>query len=139
MRHRDVSNEPTACPGALDVERIIKAAEGQGVDVMDDNAGHNLYLTGLHREPEQPALSGQWNGKPPAEAIASLRDTTEWNEQNAKLDLTKSMSVDQLKAQLAVKPGSGSGGSYTDTDRAIDRETNSIVKQIWGKISSIFK
>jgi N-acetyl-anhydromuramyl-L-alanine amidase AmpD len=28
QRHRDVSDTPTACPGQLDVERIVKAAQG---------------------------------------------------------------------------------------------------------------
>lgn len=30
-------------------------------------------------------------------------------------------------------------GGYTEADRATATETNTIVKQIWGKISSVFK
>jgi len=50
----------------------------QGVQVMNREAGQELYRTGLHREAENVGAADQWNGLSPAEALKRLRNSDEW-------------------------------------------------------------
>lgn len=56
-------------------------------DIMDTNAGRELYRTGLFREPENDSVAsaGQWNGRTPANALQVLRDSPEWQMNARKL------------------------------------------------------
>lgn len=69
MRHRDVSSVPTACPGALDVERILRQAKGVD-EMINDSPQEFSRWTKLHeqirgRKPthdefERAALNRTW-------------------------------------------------------------------------------
>jgi hypothetical protein len=65
----------------------------QGVQVMNHDAGVELYRVGLHREADQP---DQWNGQAPAQAMINLRTSPEWQALDAKLK-----GYDALAAKVA--------------------------------------
>ncbi len=69
----------------------------QGVTTMDTNAGRELYRTGLFREPENDGSgsAGQWNGQSPAQALAALRTSPEW-----QADAKKVRDYDALAVQV---------------------------------------
>ena len=95
-------------------------------DIMDTNAGKELYRTGLHREAENDGAAAQWNGLRAADALSRLRGSQEWmttdntlknagmlNQQiadlNAKVNAMTTQNSDlqkqvqDLKAQLAAQ------------------------------------
>lgn len=67
---------------------------GTGEQVMNREAGYELYRTGLHREPESAGAADQWNGLAPSEALKRLRNQDEWKFTN---DFTKNYPA--LKAE----------------------------------------
>ena len=69
--------------GVLGWLRFKKPAP-QG-DIMDTNAGKELYLTGLHRPAENDGAAAQWNGRKPADALQVLRGTPEWQMTDRKV------------------------------------------------------
>lgn len=73
----------------------INGASPQGV-VMDSSDGRELYLTGLHRPPENDSVTGQWNGQKPGAALAQLRSTPEWQSVDVKVK-----NFDNLAKQVA--------------------------------------
>lgn len=54
-----------------------KLTQTQGVTLMNDEAGVELYRTALMREPESVAAARQWNGQTPAQALRAVRGV-EW-------------------------------------------------------------
>lgn len=97
-----------------------------GGDIMDTNAGKELYKTGLHREAENDGVAAQWNGQKTAQALAGLRTSEEWKTLDAGLKTLQSLQAqvtelntkvntltvenaalkkqnDELKAQLAAQ------------------------------------
>lgn len=58
----------------------------QGGEVMNREAGQELYRTGLHRDAESAGAADQWNGLAPAEALRRVRNSDEWKYTN---DFTK--------------------------------------------------
>jgi hypothetical protein len=157
-RHRDII--ATACPGDLDVERIISGAQGADMsDLVDENISKVLQHGLLGRNGlsgRSYALNGStglpWIGAElTAQFIMDLynspeaknwRDSQEWacipniNDRLNTIPGLQQQIVD-LKNQLANQPV-GTGG-YTEADRAVNQETNNIVKQIWQKLTSVFK
>lgn len=92
-RHRDVSNTPTACPGELNVERIVNAAK-QGGDEMVDDAGARHLLTdyGILVQPgnapdRQPTKQEVENliGRTFSDAMAQLRSYQPFKNNLAKI------------------------------------------------------
>jgi hypothetical protein len=72
----------------------------QGV-VMNNESGTEMYRTVFHREPEQGASVGQWNGQTPAQALIAARGA-EWQAQDSKL---KAYDTLQAKvAELSARP-----------------------------------
>jgi hypothetical protein len=56
-----------------------------GGDIMDTNAGKELYRTGLHREAENDGAASQWNGLSSSEALKRLRGAQEWQNTDAAI------------------------------------------------------
>jgi hypothetical protein len=52
----------TACPGALDINRLIELANEGGQDVLQDEQMYELWRMGLWREPSQPEAQ-EYSGK----------------------------------------------------------------------------
>jgi hypothetical protein len=74
----------------------------EGGDVMDLDAGVELYRVGLHREPENQAVAKQWNGKKPVDALRALKASNEWkltNDKTLKFDSVVAENV-KLKTDL---------------------------------------
>lgn len=97
----------TACPGTLDLNRLNQLVDARlnqpkGV-IMDTNAGRELYRTGLFREPENDSAgsAAQWNGRSPADALAVLRTSPEWqaNARKVKDYDVLAKSVQELSAR----------------------------------------
>jgi len=80
--------------GQLNPEPAPGPSQPSG-DIMDTNAGKELYRTGLHREAENDGAAAQWNGRRVGDALASLRNQPEWKDTDAK---TK--GYDSLQKQL---------------------------------------
>jgi hypothetical protein len=61
-RHREVSDTPTACPGTLDVERIVREAKGGDMEIFNegDRSNINVYLYGEDRGRFQAAVGKTW-------------------------------------------------------------------------------
>lgn len=75
----------------------------QGGQVMNREAGYELYRTGLHREAENAGVADQWNGLSPAEALKRLRAGDEWKFTN---DFTKNfpaLKAENVKLQTDVQ------------------------------------
>jgi hypothetical protein len=64
-------------------------------DIMNTEAGTELYRTALHREAESTAGAGQWNGQTPAQALRAVRGA-EWQIIDNKLK-----AYDTLQAKVA--------------------------------------
>ena len=62
-----------------------------GGDIMDINAGRELYRTGLHRDPENDGAANQWSGRKASDAIAALRTSEEWKTLNAGIKSLQSL------------------------------------------------
>jgi len=92
--HHDVRKNGTAWTDSYanyyDWEQLIK-----GEQVMNQEAGTEMYRTALHREPESTAGASQWNGQTPAAALRAVRGA-EWQILDNKLK-----AYDTLQAQMA--------------------------------------
>jgi len=92
--HHDVRKNGTGWTDAYanyyDWELLIK-----GEQVMNQEAGTEMYRTALHREAESTAGAGQWNGQTPAVALRAVRGA-EWQIIDNKLK-----AYDTLQAQVA--------------------------------------
>lgn len=66
-----------------------------GVQVMNQEAGTELYRTALFREPESTAGASQWNGQSPAQALRAVRGA-EWQSIKGRLQ-----AYDALQAKVA--------------------------------------
>ena len=64
-------------------------------DIMNQEAGTEMYRTALHREAESTAGASQWNGQTPAAALRAVRGA-EWQIIDNKLK-----AYDTLQAQVA--------------------------------------
>lgn len=64
-------------------------------DIMNTEAGTEMYRTALHRDPESIAGASQWNGQTPAAALRAARGA-EWQIIDNKLK-----AYDTLQAQVA--------------------------------------
>lgn len=94
-RHRDVSDTPTACPGQLDVERIVNNAKAllKGDDMVDDaGAREILTITGILAQPgdapdRQPTLDEINNliGKPYLQALQEVSQFEPYKHNLAKI------------------------------------------------------
>jgi hypothetical protein len=62
---------------------LVNESFNQG-DVMNNEAGTEMYRTALHREPENGSVTGQWNGQTPAQALRAVRGT-EWQAKDKLL------------------------------------------------------
>lgn len=128
MRHRDVSQKPTACPGTLDVERIIQLAKGGNMPtIVTDDLTNLVYAAVLHDTPKVKEAYDHFRGMPLEKMIDEVYHSDRYKQIQAALD-----------APPAAPPGTVVG-SFTDADRTTANETNNIVKQILNKIISIFK
>lgn len=66
-----------------------------GVQIMNQEAGTELYRTALFREPESAAGASQWNGQSPAQALRAVRGA-EWQALKGRLQ-----AYDALQAKVA--------------------------------------
>lgn len=162
MRHRDVSSVPTACPGALDVERIIRSSSEEetmiddsdigilriahseigGWNFQETHAGKNdgIFLAAWKGKPVRDLIWAQWTagGTFRSTRLKEMADYAGIVASNAELSKRPTQAqYDEIVAQ--AKANAANNGSYTATDRATATETNTLIKQIWGKITSVFK
>ena len=77
------------CIGWLRPKNVITG------EVMNQEAGAEMYRTALHREAESAAGASQWNGQSPAAALRAVRGA-EWQIIDNKLK-----AYDTLQAQVA--------------------------------------
>lgn len=81
-------------------------------EVMNTEAGKELYLTALHRPAENDGAAAQWNGRPPRDAFIALRSAPEWQATDVKVknfdalqakvnELSKNPSKAELEAVVA--------------------------------------
>lgn len=73
-----------------------------GGDIMDTNAGKELYKTGLHREAENDGVAAQWNGQKTAQALAGLRTSEEWKTLDAGLKTLQSLQAQVTELNTKV-------------------------------------
>ena len=83
------------CLGWYRPKAVSNPTPQGGVDIMNQEAGTELYRTALFREPESPAGASQWNGQSPAVALRAVRGA-EWQLLKGRLQ-----SYDTLQAQVA--------------------------------------
>lgn len=139
MRHRDVSNVPTACPGALDVERIINQAEGDDMALIGDTTAERSRFTKSHlqirgREDgagvfEQVALGHDWQ-----HVLEVLEDDKEADIHFEDAKLGKQAREENWAGQIVA--GGGSIDQGTKDDIGIIKSTVLWIKD---KLSAIFK
>lgn len=70
-------------------------------ETMNNEAGAEMYRTVLHREPENPAVTGQWNGQSPAQALRAVRGA-EWQSIAARLK--NYANLEKQVAELSARP-----------------------------------
>jgi len=70
-------------------------------DVMNQEAGTELYRTALFREAESPAGASQWNGQTPAQALRAVRGA-EWQSIKGRLDAYATLQA--KVAELSARP-----------------------------------
>ncbi len=87
QRHRDVIDKRrypggTACPGQLDVERIVSEAKqgGNMPTLVDGNITNLEYDAMLHRHPEGPQVYTAWQGQPVTNMQEDIRKSQEWKD-----------------------------------------------------------
>lgn len=69
--------------------------QNNGGQIMNQEAGAELYRTALFREPESTAGASQWNGQTPAQALRAVRGA-EWQAIKGRLQ-----AYDALQAKVA--------------------------------------
>ncbi len=99
-RHRDVSDKPTACPGNLDVEWIIKQAKEK--DMLDAPHQAALFVAFLGRLPEEEEVDRDV-GKKTTEAMINELDQSPEYADKKKRD----QQAYTTAAQVNVKPYAG--------------------------------
>lgn len=70
-------------------------------DIMNTEAGTELYRTALFREPESTAGASQWNGQSPAQALRAVRGA-EWQSIKGRLDAYATLQAQV--AELSSRP-----------------------------------
>lgn len=70
-------------------------------DIMNQEAGTELYRTALFREPESTAGASQWNGQTPAQALRAVRGA-EWQSIKGRLDAYATLQ--SQVAELSSRP-----------------------------------
>jgi len=97
--HHDVRKNGTGWTDSYanyyDWEQLIKG------DIMNQEAGTELYRTALFREPESPAGASQWNGQSPAQALRAVRGA-EWQSIKGRLDAYATLQ--SQVAELSTRP-----------------------------------
>lgn len=97
-------------------------------DIMDTNAGKELYLTGLHRPAENDGAAAQWNGRKPADALQVLRGTPEWQMTDRKVKdydvLAKQVS------ELSARPTKAELEAITNQLKASSDKVAELEKQV---------
>lgn len=109
-RHSEVSNNPTACPGKLDVEYIVsnafKLAQENGMALADKTLLTKLWVGYAVQYPAPESYLNHWDGKPVTEVL-------DWLEvQPIHIELLKKAAgyeplidkVNALEKELANKP-----------------------------------
>jgi hypothetical protein len=97
----------------------------QGGQVMNREAGYELYRTGLHREPENAGVADQWNGLSPAEALKRLRAGDEWKYTN---DFTKNypnIAAENVKLKTDI---SGLQNENTNLKKRIEELEKMVIE-----------
>lgn len=152
MRHRDVSSKPTACPGSLDVERIVRESNNtQGAIPMVNDADNEywrwnkLFLQIRGRNATREEFRAHAVGKNWLTAMEILSDDPEADRalqaQNvgavAVRDNWEKQITDLQKAlQDCHAAGSGGIDQGTKDDIGFIKAT---VQWIKDKLSSVFK
>lgn len=128
----------------------FKAAMPQG-DVMDTTAGKELYQTGLHRPAENDAAAGQWNGQKPAQALAGLRTTPEWQMTDKKVKdydvlakQVQELSARPTKAELEAITSQlkASADKVAELEKQVKENPDTVLldqsggwlKQLWARL-----
>lgn len=121
----------TACPGTLNLVRLndMVTAKLRGEEKMTPDQEKQAYKIVLGRDPEPGAPLGQRT------AWGFITDAQ--GELNAQRKDIKDRT-DALNKKIAELEKSQGGAISEETKNQIS-ETNNIVKQIWAKITSIFK
>lgn len=105
VRHRDVSLKPTACPGTLDLNRIINAAKEQSVKIPDQTNWYNrmrklmkqIRGRDLGREEFRKNFVGQDNWR----MVEILSDNTESDRALAAQTLGQKAIAEGWEAKIA--------------------------------------
>ncbi len=125
----------------LNSTSVIKGQVLKGVD-MSDIADHDfvaratVLTMGVQPETNQAFMNNI--GLPKSEVLKNIEGYSESRDFRLRAEGYKDLQkqIADLKAQLASKPTSG---GLTPEQAAQLTETNSIVKQIWSKITGVFK
>jgi len=94
-RHRDVSNVPTACPGALDVERIVKEAKGENMPLAPEDEYLKKLGLAVQRTKSWPAINSSKDQNVVIQNVVDVFNSLE----DYKAKTLKEM--DQLRLQIA--------------------------------------
>jgi len=126
--HRDFI--ATACPGTLDLNKLNNMVTNKlkGNENMTPEQERALYVNILGREPEPGAQLGQ-------------RGAYQWiNDATGEITAQRKQLSDQVKVlnKRITELEKQGGGVSSETANQV-AETNNIVKQIWAKVSGIFK
>lgn len=118
----------------IDVLRIAHSEIG-GWNFDDTHSGKNdaLYLAAWKGKPLEDLIRTQWTNGGDFRTARIQEMGAYAGIVAANAELSKRPTQAQYDAAVAA------GGGYTDADRAQATDTNNIVKQIFAKISSIFK
>lgn len=74
---------------------IVLNEQPKQEEVMNTEAGKELYLTALHRPAESDGAAAQWNGRPLRDALIVLRSAPEWQTTDVKVK-----NFDALQAKV---------------------------------------
>jgi len=102
MRHRDVPGVSTNCPGTLDVELIIRKAQGGDTPMLDENYLRAFWLDLFEIEPTA-AQKKQFIGKPALEVYNELRNSNARKEWLAALARVRQEAKDAKVNAAKVK------------------------------------
>jgi len=112
-RHRDVSINPTACPGGLDVERIRRESTNllKGDDMTKiDEEGVRILAVGVLNRPEPLTTTPDLRGHVGGDALAKLKEfwyspegkaANAWQQKAPGLIAEQARTIDELNKKIA--------------------------------------
>lgn len=102
----------------------------QGVQVMNREAGIEMYRSVYHREPENQSVADQWNGLSPAEALRRARNQAEWNALNTAIKSFGELAKENTRLKTDVTGLSEQNKQLQTRITELEKSVQDLQKQL---------